>query len=224
MDWFRHVNNYCERIDAGYWSEPVNALTNIAFLISALLCWRALGPARDPGARALTALLFLIGIGSYLFHTHAQLWALLADVLPIQLFILLYIHQATTRLLSLPNRIAWLAVAAFLPYAYVTSAAIRSIAGPLNGSVGYAPVALLMVGYALALMRHAPRTARDLAFGAALLTVSLFFRTIDQAVCIAIPIGTHFLWHLLNAVLLGWMILVLRRHADRALAEGRRRG
>lgn len=31
--------------------------------------------------------------------------------------------------------------------------------------------------------------------------MSLFFRTIDMAVCESIPIGTHFLWHLLNGVL-----------------------
>jgi hypothetical protein len=48
--------------------------------------------------------------------------------------------------------------------------------------------------------------------GAALLAVSIFFRTIDAAACPAFPIGTHFLWHLLNGAILGWMILVLVRH------------
>ena len=27
MDWFRAVNSYCERTDASYWSEPLNAVT-----------------------------------------------------------------------------------------------------------------------------------------------------------------------------------------------------
>ena len=57
-----------------------------------------------------------------------------------------------------------------------------------------------------------------MAVGAGILAVSLGFRTVDEAVCGAVPIGTHFLWHLLNAVLLGWMIRVLVRH------EGRRAG
>ena len=35
MDWFRAVNSYCERTDAGYWSEPVNALSNAGFLLAA---------------------------------------------------------------------------------------------------------------------------------------------------------------------------------------------
>lgn len=43
MDWFRAVNHYCERTDASYWSEPVNALSNASFLIAAALCLRLIG-------------------------------------------------------------------------------------------------------------------------------------------------------------------------------------
>ena len=47
VDWFRAVNGYCERTDASYWSEPVNALSNAAFLDRRLAlpgAWRG-GPA-----------------------------------------------------------------------------------------------------------------------------------------------------------------------------------
>jgi len=40
------------------------------------------------------------------------------------------------------------------------------------------------------------------AFLAGALAVSLFFRTIDNAVCDMLPIGTHFLWHLTNGAVL----------------------
>jgi hypothetical protein len=53
-----------------------------------------------------------------------------------------------------------------------------------------------------------------MAFGVGILAVSLVFRSIDQAVCPGFPLGTHFLWHVLNAVMLGWMIRVMV--ADRA--------
>ena len=85
------------------------------------------------------------------------------------------------------------------------------MAGPLNGSAGYLPVPVLIACYALALRRRAPEAARGLAIGAGMLAVSLFFRTIDAAVCPAFPVGTHFLWHLLNAAMLWWMIRVLVR-------------
>ena len=48
--------------------------------------------------------------------------------------------------------------------------------------------------------------------GAGLLVVSLTFRTLDEPLCAAIPLGTHFLWHILNAIMLAWMIEVYRAH------------
>ena len=217
MDWFRAVNGYCERTDASYWSEPLNAVSNAAFLIAAALCWRL--TARDPGARLLVVILAAIGVGSWLFHTHAQLWAILADVLPIQTFILLYIHLATVRFFAAPPWAGLAAAVAFVPLSALVATGIRGLFGPLNGSVGYMPVLLLMVAYAAALARRAPATARSMAIGAAILAVSLGFRTVDAGVCSRFPHGTHFLWHILNAVLLGWMIRILVRHGAGALAR-----
>lgn len=33
-------------------------------------------------------------------------------------------------------------------------------------------------------------------------TVSLTFRTLDEPLCAALPIGTHYAWHVLNATTL----------------------
>jgi hypothetical protein len=211
MDWFRAVNSYCERTDAGYWSEPLNALSNAAFLVAAALAWRMARRAGDRPAQVLAAILAAIGLGSYLFHTHARVWALLADVIPIQVFILAYLGIATVRFFAVPWWAGVLAAAAFVPASAGAAALIRDLVGPLNGSVGYVPVPLLILAYAGLLARLAPATARGLALGAALLAVSLFFRTIDAAVCRVWPAGTHFLWHLLNGLMLGWMIAVLIR-------------
>jgi hypothetical protein len=210
MDWTRAVNAYCERTDAGFWSEPVNALTNGAFLLSAALCWRM--TRDDPGARLLVIVLGLIGIGSFLFHTFARVWSGLADVLPILAFILLYTGLATTRFLGAPRWAGVLAGALYVPFSMLVSGLVERTLGTLNGSASYLPVAALIGAFALALRPRAPRTARGLGLGLAILAVSLTFRTLDREVCAAIPLGTHFLWHLLNAGLLGWMIRVLVRH------------
>ena len=92
MDWGRTFDSYCERTDPGYWSEPVNAVTNLAFIAIAILMWRR--SYGHPAGRVLAGILFVIGVGSYLFHTHATLWAVLLDVLPILLFSLFYIYLA----------------------------------------------------------------------------------------------------------------------------------
>jgi hypothetical protein len=82
-------------------------------------------------------------------------------------------------------------------------------------------VPVLILIYAMLLRDRAPATARGLAIGAGILVLSLAFRTLDLRVCAGFPLGTHFLWHLLNAVMLGWMIEVYRRHM---LAGGGRGG
>jgi hypothetical protein len=82
----------------------------------------------------------------------------------------------------------------------------------LGSSAGYAPVPVLILLYAWLLRRRAPVTARGLAAGAGLLGLSLVFRTLDQPFCAVWPMGTHFLWHLLNALMLGWMINIYVAH------------
>lgn len=212
MDLTSQVDNYCERVDFAFWSEPLNAATNASFLIAALICWGMLGGKRDWPARVLTINLAVIGIGSFLFHTYATRWALLADVIPIQVFILIYLHFAATRFLGLPVWAGLGAVALYFPYAWGTGTLIAATFGPLNGSVGYIPVAILIALMALAVLPRDRTTAAGLGIGAGLLAVSLFFRTIDDSVCAVLPIGTHFLWHTLNGIMLGWMIVVLHRH------------
>jgi len=209
MAWRDAVDGYCERLTPDYWAEPVNAVTNIAFLVAAALVWRR--TAGLPLARALTLVLAAIGVGSYLFHTHATRATGLMDVIPILVFILLYLFAASRDFLGLAPWQAGLATAAFLPYAAATVPLWSMIPG-LGSSAAYAPVPVLILAYAWLLRHRAPATARGLAAGAGLLGLSLLFRTLDGPLCTVWPMGTHFLWHLLNALMLGWMITVYTRH------------
>lgn len=212
MDWHAHVDNYCERVDFTFWSEPVNAATNASFLIAAIVIWAILGGKSDPAARLLTVILFAIGVGSFLFHTFATRWAAMADVLPILAFILTYLFLATRRFFGASATAGVAAVIGYFPFAYVVVTIAGATIGTLNGSVAYLPVPILVLAYAAALWRRDPITARGLATGAGILVVSIFFRSIDAAVCDIFPLGTHFLWHSLNGLALGWFIWVFHRH------------
>ncbi|AJE46225.1 ceramidase domain-containing protein [Celeribacter indicus] len=211
--WSEQFDAYCERTDFTFWSEPVNALTNAAFLIAAL--WVFPRTRGLPLARAMAVVLFVIGLGSFAFHTTATRWGALADTAPILGFILLYIFAASRDFLGLATWKALLATALFFPYAAVTVPVFSALG--LGSSAGYAPVPLLILGYALILARRAPRTARGLALGAGILCLSIAMRWLDDPVCAALPLGTHFLWHILNATMLGWMIAVYAQH----MLEGR---
>ena len=216
MGWLDPVDAYCERTGPDYWSEPVNALTNLAFIAAALImAGRLRGPGMAMG-RVLAGVLFVIGLGSWLFHTHANRLTGLLDVLPILVFILLYVFAATRDFLGARPWVAALVTAGFLPYAALTVPLFSMVPG-LGSSAGYAPVPLLILIYALLLRHRLPRVARGLAVGAGVLILSLTFRTLDQASCAILPMGTHFLWHILNAVMLAWMIEVWRRHRGDAI-------
>ena len=82
----------------------------------------------------------------------------------------------------------------------------------LGSTRGYIPVPILILIYAYLLRHKMPDVARGLTIGVGILAVSMVARWADEPLCQAHPMGTHFLWHILNAVMLAWMIEVYRRH------------
>ena len=200
MDWSTPIDLYCERTDAAFWSEPANAVSNVAFLIAAAAAfvrWRR-GDREDWPALALIGVVTAVGIGSFTFHTVATRGAVLADVIPIAVFIYGYLLLALRRFLGLP----WIAAGAIV-VAYAAAAQGLSVLAPprfLNGSVGYLPaLAALIVVAAVAKKKD---VRRGLALAALLFAISLALRTADIALCPGFPLGTHFVWHILNAVVL----------------------
>ena len=209
MNRFETIDGYCERIDASFWSEPLNAVTNVVFLMAAI--WVLRREELNNKARALAFLLGMIGIASFLFHSVATAWAGALDVLFILLFTLLYIFVATEDFLGLPRRSALVVTLGYFPFSVV----VNWLTLPLSvlGSTRiYIPILILITLYSLILYKKFPYLSRGLAMGALLLTISMFARSVDLPLCETIPTGTHFLWHVINAIMLAWMIEVYRRH------------
>jgi len=206
----QEIDGYCERLSPDYWAEPINAITNAAFLISAWIMWRRVRGQGLPLAMVLVVILAAIGVGSYLFHTHAQVWSALADAAPILMFILVYIFAVNRDIWYMSPARAGLVTVLFFPYAAATIPLFQFIPG-LGGSAAYAPVPLLILIYAVLLRRSWPSFAANMTLGACLLILSIGFRALDMPVCNQVPLGTHFMWHILNATMLGWMIETYRR-------------
>ncbi|MBG0795715.1 ceramidase domain-containing protein [Methylocystis sp. H62] len=205
MDWRAPVMDYCERQSSAFWAEPANALSNFAFVIaaaSAFLLWRRRGGADYP-ALALIIVTASVGVGSFVFHTVATRGAMLLDVIPIAIFIYGYFLLALRRYFRLSMMRAMAITLAFAALSF-----FATTLEALNGSVGYLPaLAALAIFAALLWSRSGQRgTARTLAVAALLFAISLVFRTIDRAICPAVPLGAHFLWHMLNACVL-WLLL-----------------
>lgn len=229
-EWFAPICAYCERTDAAFWAEPLNALSNAAFLLAALAAGLAARRNGDRAALALALLIGVVGIGSFLFHTFAVRWSLLADVIPIAIFIHAYFLLALRRYLALGIGAAIAATLLFVGFNVGLEPALDTLTGRsldtlTNGSIGYVPAILALVGIGGGLLLPqgcALGPARRRAgFGllgiATVFAVSLTFRTLDARLCGIWPPGTHFLWHLLNAgVLCGLVVLATRYRAATA--------
>jgi hypothetical protein len=228
---WQQLFNYCERgLNPGFWAEPLNAVSNAAFMIAALLAlmsWQrhrydyAGHPRRSGAERSLIALVAIIGAGSFLFHTYATRWAVIADVVPITIFMIVYLGYVLRRFLHLGWIVTLVSIFLFM-MALREADMLRCGPGPcLNGSVGYLPALAVLFGIGgwLKLKGH---PAGGWILGAGLVfAVSLTFRTFDRSICPQTALfsgrvlGTHFVWHILNATLL-WMLL------QAAIRHGRR--
>src|SRR3546814_11984060 len=96
-------------------------------------------------------------IGSGLFHSFAVAWAALADVIPVALFILLYMYLALRRLVALPLWGCWIGVAIVLVLAVVMPLAF----GFSVSTSGVALLAMLAVGGFLHFGRRPPAWPRS---------------------------------------------------------------
>ena len=104
---------YCERgSSAEFWAEPLNAITNAAYVAAALVGWALVRSSRlsnpDRGwLICLIALIASIGVGSAAFHTAPSVLTKLGDVVPIALFVVAALFVALTRVLSMSVPVAF---------------------------------------------------------------------------------------------------------------------
>jgi hypothetical protein len=146
---------------------------------------------------------------------------MLADVVPIDVFILAYLGFALNRFLGVPPGWTVLTLMGFAAIVGLTTelrcwiggigfpdaAAATGASECLNGSLVYLPglLAMVVVGGLLAERKHP--AAPYILWAAAVFTVSVTLRSLDLALCDAYviegrKIGTHFAWHLLNGLAL----------------------
>lgn len=196
-----YIDIYCERLGPGFLAEPVNAVTNLAFFIAAFCAYRLAKKrsALNTQTRILIVLLCAIGAGSTLFHTLATHAAQRSDVIPILLYQVAFIVFYATYVMRLDALKTALMFVAFI----VASVAFDQVPADIaNGSAGYFPALAFLTGLGMWHARHIKEECNILLYAALLFIVSLTFRTLDMALCPNWPLGTHFLWHVLNGILL----------------------
>jgi hypothetical protein len=131
------------------------------------------------------------------FHALATPWARLLDEGPILAFQLVFMAGYGRRALGLSRTAASVIVAVFVALVIGLRA---GAAGAANGTLPYAPA--LVVALAIGIDRAARVNRIDLLVAAFVFVAAVACRAADNAMCAAWPHGTHFIWHLLTAIVL----------------------
>ena len=158
----------------------------------------------------------LTSVGSFLFHTTAQVWSMWSDILPI-LFLMLSFFGFV--LLFVFGWKGWAVASSLLAFTAVgfilqNEAIYEGLPfGSLNGSLGYvhAWLALLAIAYWPISETGRKTFSHSMWWALFVFSVSLFFRSIDNSLCEAWPFGTHFIWHTLNGFLIFLLIRAMVR-------------
>ena len=196
-----YIDIYCERLEQGLWAEPLNAITNAAFIIAGIfaLILARKENALDWRSGLLIALIFAMGIGSTLFHTFATLWAMMSDVMPILAFQIVFITCYAQRVIGLHCKWSIPLLGLFFALMWGSMQLPRDW---LNGTLEYAPALIFVAAFGIWHLKNAAREKWGLLAAAAAFVISMTFRSLDMSLCETFSYGTHFMWHILNGLVL----------------------
>ena len=206
---------YCETPDVigAFPVEPANAISSGVIVLFGLAAL-ALVVRRAPRAIELylaCALLVINGVGSILWHGLRERWALALDVTPALIFLLLIAIIWARRVAP------WWQIGVAALGVVALWFVLRNIDLGMRLPGRWGAMAPMVIALAIWLIARSYSTSRQAAFGGALALVSavaaLTFRSIDNMACERLPMGTHFLWHILlsaAAFLCVWIIVTLK--------------
>lgn len=199
----RQIDVYCERVGFTLDGEPLNAITNFAMIVAAILLARLQLRRPNHGSAGLIwaaiGLITLGGIGATLFHTTAAIWAVWVDMMPFLAFMLIILWLTLTRFLAWPAWGAALALVGFFALTFGLGPLLP--AGIRSGGAYYLPPLVVLSLVSVVLYRRRSPAAGAYSATSVVFIGALAARQLDEPLCDALPSGTHFLWHLLAALL-----------------------
>lgn len=197
--WLNPVDIYCERLDASFWSEPINAITNLAFIIAGFLIWRI----GSPRSTLMAILLILIGLGSFSFHTFANRLTGLLDLLAIALYFISFAYLIPKQW-SWGSR--WTQIGSVIGL-FILITLCQLVINYVKPVLPWAPSGMYLGAwstlllYAVITQNSNALAARYLWIAVLVFPFSLLSRQLDLPLCES-GFSTHWLWHVLNGLTL----------------------
>ena len=192
--------NYCERSNDLFFGEPLNSISNIFFLIAATFLLK-----KQSKVYIFSILIYFIGFSSFFWHTIPNLTTGLLDITSIIFFILYYTYKLYKILFK--NRLIAIVIA--FTFCIVCFSLGKLGANTfLATSSFYIPILIhiLLLNLFFYMRKEKNLSLNYLQFSFYIFLSSIAMRTLDFHLCEFIKIGTHFIWHFLNASLLYCMV------------------
>jgi len=205
------VGFYCGRFGPGFFGEPLNQISNLAFILGAAFAWSVW--RRDASRPTWEGLLFLsaacIGVGSLVFHGEPTPATLLADLVPIQVFGLAFGAYVLSRYLGLTiaRAVAVLGLFVLLRQSWIA----LTPRGALGGGITHIPTFVALGSLGLLLRRRGNVVSSYVAAAMLSYACALLVRAWDLYLCQSFPVGVHWLWHLLTALTATLLLLGVAR-------------
>jgi len=201
------VAQYCGRFDASWSGEILNSASNISFVIAAalgLVMWCA-GARRELAVLGLILATLGIGVGSFVFHSHPTAGTRIVDLVSIHVFAFGVIGFAARRWLGLSWPVTLATAASF---AAVARGWEHLVGSALHGAATHALSLAVLAAIGAWLVRD-PRShgiGRRLLSAAGWYAAALAVRAMDVPMCKTLPIGVHWIWHLLLGATVGHLL------------------
>ncbi len=195
----------------------MNSWANGAFLIAAFAGWRLLSLYPNAKAhrtiRALTLLAAMAGVGGYLFHTSDAPWAQWGETVPILAFMLLYVWLLLRRFFHWNVLIA-------IPLLALYAAAIYWLETRAPGQAPFGramnlPTLVLFLLTAIGFLMRLREAFWPMLWALLVLLASSAASMTEAQICPQLGLGTHALWHLLDALLLYLLLRLAVLHAPK---------
>jgi hypothetical protein len=195
----------CEFFKSGLQSQPINLITNLAFLISG---WKIYGLLKKHKIinKDLWLLFYgviLLGLGSAIRHYHSSILTLIIDGLPMLGLICLSVYLFAKYLFKLNH---WKSLLAIFGYVLLMALILITFNKTVRSALVFSLSSQLIFLPVVLISRKRRRETSGL-----LVTATVFFLLaavafiVDLNYCQKLLFGTHWLWHIFNGLALYYL-------------------
>ncbi len=198
---------YCEQGSINQLFEPLNSLSNMFFVLSAILLFLYFQKKKitDSKSKLFIGLISAIGFGSLIWHIVPTEVTFFLDVIPIALFLIIYLFFLLEKIVK-QRRMASLIMGVYL-LVVVLGFIIFPVPFSSYGGIYIATLLFLSGTVVAARLKNVLFKQASMIF--VLFLVAFITRQLDLILCSLFPFGTHFVWHMINAFIVYYGVKAL---------------